>query len=408
MSKRAIIILFFLLPCVRAEAQDAAAVGVVLPWQVLGFGGEETAPLRRELNAAHQSFATNLLNAPTTLDIAAQRRPSAQNLTILQLQALSKMRTGAPKGAWPVRNVGFQPVLCRIFDVAFVALETFDLDTGLLISSAHVARRENKQTRVELLRNVLRDATIDLGRPAIPTAGPDAGNAMVAAISLAKNPKTRAEESNLCLNLLFAASMLDRYKVVKEIGMGEFLQARPFLGVTSPLRRATRRMVVSWNPVGPRKLPVTFNQAVRISESVFGGRIQREQLNTVLTGGRTLRLERADQVFAILDNEERKLNLSAQPRIVHINRAWVYVDKGRAWGLDMNDRVVIPGADGQEIKGHVVGFYGVNAGLKNAEGETLAEGAIIYIRKGQKMTQVGQQVSFDPTVYPQDMEFSAK
>ena len=43
--------------------------------------------------------------------------------------------------------------------------------------------------------------------------------------------------------------------------------------------------------------------------------------------------------------------------VIKVYGAWAYLDKGRAWGLEMNDRLWFE-KDGRMVKGHVVAYFG--------------------------------------------------
>jgi hypothetical protein len=69
----------------------------------------------------------------------------------------------------------------------------------------------------------------------------------------------------------------------------------------------------------------------------------------------------------------------------------------------MNDRLVgieQPNA----FKGHVVAYFGPELKLKSPRGWPINEGAIIFIRKGQKNLKIGQAFTYDgmrvPTSWP--------
>ena len=79
--------------------------------------------------------------------------------------------------------------------------------------------------------------------------------------------------------------------------------------------------------------------------------------------------------------------------------AWAYLDRGRAWGLEMNDRLWME-RDGQAIKGHVVKFFGPELKLRSPRGFWITEGAIVFIRTGQKEVKVGDVLRYDPTEFP--------
>jgi hypothetical protein len=52
------------------------------------------------------------------------------------------------------------------------------------------------------------------------------------------------------------------------------------------------------------------------------------------------------------------------------------------------------------IKGHVVGFYGPELKLTSKSGHSIAEGAIIYIRKGQRSIKLGDSFEYEQVNYP--------
>ena len=75
------------------------------------------------------------------------------------------------------------------------------------------------------------------------------------------------------------------------------------------------------------------------------------------------------------------------------------MDKGRAWGLKLLDRLTVRESPG-EIRGHVIKFFGPELKLKNINGQTINEGAIIFIRKGQRLAKPGQSLVYDQTEFP--------
>jgi hypothetical protein len=65
----------------------------------------------------------------------------------------------------------------------------------------------------------------------------------------------------------------------------------------------------------------------------------------------------------------------------------------------MNDRLVA-GSGADEIKGHVVRFFGPEENLKSPRGFPIHEGAILYIRKNQKAPKIGTEFRMDPRTFP--------
>lgn len=145
------------------------------------------------------------------------------------------------------------------------------------------------------------------------------------------------------------------------------------------------------------KLPVTLNLGTTVTEAVFGKSIPDSWQEPITVGAKTngeVELKYSSKLDELISREQQALKRDDLPQIVKIRGAWAYVDKGRAWGLQMNDRLVIADGSGT-VKGHVVGYYGPEMKLKSPRGYPIHEGAIIFIRKGQKSLKEGQALSYD-------------
>jgi hypothetical protein len=154
--------------------------------------------------------------------------------------------------------------------------------------------------------------------------------------------------------------------------------------------------------VEQRTLPVQMNLQATHAESVMGqpiDPIHRSQWTLGVNGDQAT-LPINQELLAYFRGEEAGLQLADAPQIAKIDRAWVYLDRGRAWGLKMRDRLIVKGLPGEPVKGHVVRFFGPEAGLTSPRGFPIREGAIVYIRKGQAQTRIGQELGFDGRQYP--------
>jgi len=150
------------------------------------------------------------------------------------------------------------------------------------------------------------------------------------------------------------------------------------------------------------KLPVNLNLATTVTEAVFGKSIPDSWQETLVIGSKTnseVELKYSSKLEELITREQQALKRDDLPQIVKIRGAWAYVDKGRAWGLQMNDRLVIADGSGA-VKGHVVGYYGPEMKLKSPRGYPIHEGAIIFIRKGQKNLKEGLILSYDMMKVP--------
>ena len=103
-----------------------------------------------------------------------------------------------------------------------------------------------------------------------------------------------------------------------------------------------------------------------------------------------------------LKKDQSSLANDSLPTVIKVLGAWAFLDKGRAWGLRYGDRLVNT-AGSEAIKGHVVDFYGPEKKLRSNNGALIYEGAILYIRKGQKKTRKNTSFAYDPTKYPTPM-----
>ena len=166
--------------------------------------------------------------------------------------------------------------------------------------------------------------------------------------------------------------------------------------------RANRTCSLSWYQDKLKKEEgiITVSLNWNMSESVFLNHVgssfeesfsfKKDSSKLVLSNKDAL-----ENLWEIIDTQQKELSVSS-PKVVKIDRAWVYLDKGRASGLRIYDRFIV----GNESYGHVVGYYGVEEKLNSDQGYPISEGAILYIRKGQNKVRIGQEVRYDPATYP--------
>jgi hypothetical protein len=110
-----------------------------------------------------------------------------------------------------------------------------------------------------------------------------------------------------------------------------------------------------------------------------------------------------DLVYKDLSLEELKEKLGLMetymqdPKIRVVKKwgAWVYLNKGRSYGLNIRDRLVL----GDDIGLHVVSHYSSAEQIMDQD-HLIHDGAIAYVRKGQDKIKLGDVVLFDPTTYP--------
>jgi hypothetical protein len=313
----------------------------------------------------------------------------------------------------------YEPVLCRLADRYIVHLGAADTVLGTFRGSAHSsfdARTFEWDARDPARENNLDDAIAALAnRITITGDGKTQDNsALHVGMALSKEHTRRDEGSALCALTLMAQTLLDqKFTVVRPWGGETLGKIRNSLGLPANLRRPTRTLVFRWNiPRTPKSRqtrlnPMPLKAEINVAEAVLGqplpkipettwnGRVGDDgQIN--LTPSNTAMMD-------FLLQERTALSLAEAPQVAKINRAWVYLDKGRAYGLEMDDRLVIndgPPNYGARVKGHVVGFFGPEKKIVSPRGFPVNEGAIVFIRKGQAEAKIGQTFVYDETVFP--------
>ena len=177
-------------------------------------------------------------------------------------------------------------------------------------------------------------------------------------------------------------------------------------GTNPKFLRATSQWILFWGdsktPDGmPR--PETWQQKVRIvkSEGVFGKSILpdwNETLQESLLGEAEIKISFPETWAQELSQQKQLLSQATKPKVIAQDGRWAYLDRGRAWGLDLTDRLVLKGSG--DIRGHAIGFFGSEKKMSVANKIPIHDGAIIYIRDGLENVRVGMEVDFDPKNYP--------
>ena len=281
-----------------------------------------------------------------------------------------------------------------------------------LSSSGHSAVKRN-----EIIdeKNKLNVAPI---APAIEQAGARAWQRLSSGIADKKTAlkigfsigfeNTRVDEaSSQCLNLLLAENLAPRYRIVASVGNESTVTLRRVIPLEKRMQRATRQLINYWKfpaKAGQQQLilPLTVQLHSTMAEAVYASTIpitfeHTYDLGPIKDGELPLLID--SKLESFYSEENIALATTDMPKISKIDRAWAYVDRGRAWGLKIDDRLSLD-TDGKTIKGHVVGYFGPELALKSPDGHPIYEGAIIYIRKGQRDIRIGQSLQLDKKAFP--------
>jgi len=325
------------------------------------------------------------------------------------LRASDKIFVGAGQGT-PTYPLLLQPIVCAIADRIVLAIEAADPTQNLLLATVHHAEhwRHWEEPRHPATTKTL-DADAVWGRLSrqlrsqLPASAPPRTTAVTLGSGLLRNETHQSAGTSQCLTMLLAADLSRQIPVIRNLNSADVITTHRILQQDVDLRKASRMVLLNWvMPDKAATIPWTGALQWRLGEGVFGQRVLGPQSNTMTVqpaAPNQLTVAAPESLRTALTAEQQSLSLTDRPMVAKVDRAWVYLDRGRAWGLKMNDRLIAR-VDGDVIKGHVVGHYGPGLGLKSPRGFPIQEGAIVYVRKGQKNTQVGLEWEYDPTSYP--------
>lgn len=390
---------------------------LLMPWRLLGIDSAASALARPALESSIEQLARSMFKSPRSMAEAMPKSPSA---TINAQKILERIYVGEPASA----NVAGVPLAVEphwgsLMDRQILLLTVADARKGQLLGSTHISiptsewLRMSKQNALapyleSRLPTLAKDALqIALTHPA-SKQNPNKSEALHLALNAGRELSRSDEGAAFVSTMLLEEQFASRFQVARTLGADRLATVRAHLGLANEQLRPTRSVLMLWsNPpeASPnRQLPVTLGLSWRVSESVRAGAMADQGSASVKAQadaqGR-ISLPPPSQLVALLEREQRGLLLSDAPQVVKVDRAWAYVDRGRAFGLKIGDRLVAPVDNQRVVKGHIVKYFGPEAGLKSPRtGATIADGAIIYIRKNQKLARQGLVFDYDAKTFP--------
>ena len=388
-----------------ADKSQEYPAGISLPWRLIGIDPAISGPVRSALTTTAALLANSWLSAPQSLSayVGKQHVITRNNHLRSDHFLVGKPQTAA---ATPL---AVEPTWCSVMDRYVFFVTVADAKRNTLLGSAHTTVARSTFTTQQAALAFLSAQLPQLTRAALAAAARQpqtASDALHVALDLAANATRSDEGSSLCLTLLLEEQLAPQFTVVRQLGGEPLALTRLLLNQAPELRRPTRALVLKWQhePENTfnRQLPLTMQLTATMAETVFGHHLAGALSNSwtfSLAADATIHTAGSEALLKLLDDEQKTLQLKDWPQVAAINRAWVYLDRGRAWGLKMNDRVIAD-VDGQPVKGHVVRFFGPEAKLKSPRGFPIEEGAIVYIRLGQHLTRKGMTFKMDPRTFP--------
>jgi len=383
-------------PCYAWTMPDV----IIMPWVADGTPPAFTENNRASMMEASQVLADFLATQNSTLE-KLYRANTSLPLPSLAPRLSKFIGLTQIKDEFSLRSkekgLLIQPYLCTIQDkfVVFSQLSSREKWTTVAVGSQILSLTQKNPSQKYNLSQVLVAATKNAWTN-LETRSPYNHNLKV---SLHNKEGGTPGRDPSCLNLVLTQSILDHAQVNSEMNSesyGYLRQSGADLALTPA--RSTRKFLIQYQaPSEPKK--EIFKTSIKVIESVFGRRhpISLEMDLKLEESNQELKFLGTEKMNAFLKSEASLLSLDSQPEVLKKDRAWLYIDKGRAWGLKIGDRLE---TEGGAIKGHIVAYYGPEMNLKSKDGTPITEGAIVYVRKGQTLTNTGLIFDWDKTTYP--------
>lgn len=357
-------------------------LGYLAPWEVLGISPHYISQTKDVWDEAwHGIHEKHFSNQGKPLHEMIKDKP----ITMNQI-AYARQFMAAESSA----SYLMQPIVCQLGKVGYIANASIDTQSGIIVRIDI-----NEFSYEDLLvaqQNKLKEqvlSAIDSWPSAMTDTAPTRSLKLMTTIKRESLGLHHGEL--LCANLILQKSLAKQYRVINTIGQKNLLFVRSF--ESSPaLQRSNRAIHMDW-----QKQDQSWQLSWGSSEGILGTSLQRQKtwkINPI-----TADFKIPKELLELLKQENLSLEQSTPPRVVKIYGAWAYLDKGRAWGLKMNDRLVTS-KNNETYKGHIVGFYGPRKNLASRSGLPVHDGAILYIRKGQHRIKIGDPFDFDKATYP--------
>jgi len=392
-----------------AFAQSPLPAAMLFPWQILQMPAELVANSRKSLKDTEKDLAKQLFKQPVqTLD----EHHKQDNLSIVRAQQFATITTGSLQISTNAdTTLIVEPSLCPMADRYVLLLRAMDLKSGLLLDAQHTSVKKSEWLQAAKKPTALTELLISKVKAMMSNlklqASVTADTTLQVGISEGSRLLREDQGNSSCLNDLVAEKLVHQgYKVIAGESSELFVGIHDYYLEGSKVARATRNLTFVWsveakNASKALTFPVSFQVKILPSEAVFTH--QYEALKELpwkfsITSTGAISFGLIPELLALLSEEKTNLSTAVDPSIMKVYGAWVYLDKGRAWGLKINDRLMVKGNE-DKIKGHVIGYYGPTEGIVKS-GQLIQEGAVVFIRKGQSLTEIGQQLILDPTQYP--------
>ena len=381
---------------------------LVNPWRIIGIDRNEEAKAKAGLTKAQTTLVNAAGQNPQTLTAIATA--AGKTVTINMKKISDKITSVTSNTTYPFPVI-VEPVWCTVADQHVIFVTIARTDNNELLGSAHSTIpggnvKPSLQSSGDLFTPLMATLFAKAQAAAQAWAGQPKVDALHVGLSTVLPEHRRDTGSGQCLNYIAEEKLAKDYTVARSEGADRLVSLRSIFDLEAKMRRPTRIFTMQWeqpDAFKPQlKMPLSMKLKTQVAESVFGHSTPRRYAGAVpisTAPDRTINMNLPAEFNALFSDEKSTLLLADWPQVAKIYGAWVYLDRGRAWGLKMNDRL-IASVNGQPVKGHVVRFFGPEQKLTSPRGFPIEEGAILYIRKGQKLPMTGLEFKFDPREFP--------
>ena len=368
---------------------------VIYPWVMEQTSHEFRSENQAALKKSRESLANSLGKIVQLDKIYQKSKNPLLNISKQLKNYLSVKQENQDKGILLI-----QPYICRLNDKLLVGNLIHRAKTRKLEALSHSTlpikiKYEANELETALLKSYDNSAKKITGG----YSKKDLSTNLKLKMTNIKGSAKRLNSHSPCLKFILNQNLIETNNIVSDLGYENYsLLKESRLISLGPPNRANRQIMLDWYPRDESKYMLKASTA----EAVFGQHIPPilEQVISLKHQNSNFNFEDQLNISVFLKTESTALKVDDQPMISKIYRAWVYVDKGKAWGLRVGDRLITTSQQGAKITGHVVAFFGPNMGIKSPRGFEINEGAIIYIRKGQTDTILGQKFSWDTKSFP--------
>lgn len=395
-------------------AQDSAKVQtppppperIVLPWQFMDLNANEKQFFKNIIRLDQENLLKLFLDKP--ISFVSYLQTKEINIMSDQLKERLKELYVEEKENDSGSPIIISPLIAKWKNRYIIAIEFIDQKTLFvtmnrhkLIMNSEELKKQSKIGYSEYFSKQLTDLWQESASPTTLSNPPQPG----LKIKLVTDKYHDRKDSihPMILNLFLSNQLTnDNIAIIPNLNY-ELLKGFHWINPTwFKIPRPNQIWTFDWQIKKQDNKSLTMNILFKQTEAILGQQIAKrvfkdskleenlhENFKFVFPPAFTQVLEQT-----IKQSDPKKL-----PQVSKIYGAWAYLDKGRAWGLNLKDRVVISGQE-QQIQGHIVKFFGPEEKIKSSVGTLINDGAIMYIRKGQRNIKMGQEVTFDLKNYP--------